>query len=123
MGHIVTPFRIEANLEKNTGGNQHEKTNNYEGCVEPRQYVGSPKKVLSQISRTILAILPVNEEPYGKIRIRWIKETDDAFNRLKKHLRTLPMLANPKANESLVMYLSTNWEAISVVLIAEQEKK
>nr|GEV72806.1 hypothetical protein [Tanacetum cinerariifolium] len=43
-----------------------------------------------------------------------------AFKQLKQHLSELPLLVAPKPKEELIVYLSTSYGAISVVLITER---
>ena len=59
----------------------------------------------------------------GKGNIIWTVEAEEALFNIKKHVHSLPSLASPKQGESLVMYLSTNQEVISTVLLAEREGK
>lgn len=55
--------------------------------------------------------------------IIWTKEAEQPFCKLKKYLRTLPKLASPRLDEPLVVYISTNKEAISTMLITKRDKK
>nr|GEY82771.1 reverse transcriptase domain-containing protein [Tanacetum cinerariifolium] len=52
---------------------------------------------------------------------RWTTEVEQAFQQLKQHLSTLPLLAAPKPQEELIMYLSATHGAISAVLMTERE--
>nr|GFB81163.1 reverse transcriptase domain-containing protein [Tanacetum cinerariifolium] len=51
---------------------------------------------------------------------RWTTEAEQAFQQLKQHLSALPLLAAPKPQEELIMYLSATHEAISAVLLTER---
>nr|GFC44949.1 reverse transcriptase domain-containing protein [Tanacetum cinerariifolium] len=51
---------------------------------------------------------------------RWTTEAEQAFQQLKKHLSALPMLAAPRPQEELIMYLSATHGAISAVLLTER---
>ena len=53
----------------------------------------------------------------------WTVEAEEALLNLKKHVHSLPYLASPEQGEPLVMYISTNQEVISTVLLAEREGK
>nr|GEW49643.1 reverse transcriptase domain-containing protein [Tanacetum cinerariifolium] len=51
---------------------------------------------------------------------RWTKKAEQAFQQLKQHLSALPLLAAPKPQEELIMYLSATHGAISAVLMTER---
>nr|GEX43656.1 reverse transcriptase domain-containing protein [Tanacetum cinerariifolium] len=51
---------------------------------------------------------------------RWTTEAEQAFQQLKQHLSAVPLLAAPKPQEELIMYLSATHGAISVVLMTER---
>nr|GFB28135.1 reverse transcriptase domain-containing protein [Tanacetum cinerariifolium] len=55
-----------------------------------------------------------------KSDFRWTTEAEQAFQQLKKHMSALPMLAAPKPQEELIMYLSATHGAISAVLLTER---
>ena len=50
----------------------------------------------------------------------WTKEAEQAFQELKQHLTSLPVLVAPEPGETLFLYLAASAEAVSVVLIAER---
>ena len=54
----------------------------------------------------------------GKGRIAWTIEAEEALLNLKKHVHSLPSLTSPISGEPLIIYLYTNKEAISAVLLA-----
>nr|GFA33808.1 reverse transcriptase domain-containing protein [Tanacetum cinerariifolium] len=55
-----------------------------------------------------------------KSDFRWTTEAEQAFQQLKQHLSALPLLAAPKPQEDLIMYLSATHGAISAVLLTER---
>nr|GEW35432.1 reverse transcriptase domain-containing protein [Tanacetum cinerariifolium] len=55
-----------------------------------------------------------------KSDFRWTTEAEQAFQQLKQHLSALPLLAAPKPQEELIMYLSATYGAISAVLLTER---
>nr|GEV33300.1 reverse transcriptase domain-containing protein [Tanacetum cinerariifolium] len=65
----------------------------------------NPKKMLIRVSRR---------------SIPGTTEAEQAFQQLKQHLSALPLLAAPKRQEELIMYLSATHGAISAVLMTEQ---
>ncbi|XP_074352598.1 uncharacterized protein LOC141691736 [Apium graveolens] len=52
---------------------------------------------------------------------KWTEECEEAFQNIKKHLRSPPMLSNPKAGETLILYLAVSDFAISAVLVREED--
>ncbi|GJT90902.1 reverse transcriptase domain-containing protein, partial [Tanacetum coccineum] len=55
-----------------------------------------------------------------KSDFHWTPKAEQAFKQLKQHLSELPLLVTPKPNEELIMYLSTSYGAINVVLMTER---
>nr|XP_017245025.1 PREDICTED: uncharacterized protein LOC108216700 [Daucus carota subsp. sativus] len=51
---------------------------------------------------------------------RWTAECEAAFQSLKNHLATPPMLAKPLKGETLILYLAVSDYAISAVLVREE---
>ncbi|GJT78209.1 reverse transcriptase domain-containing protein [Tanacetum coccineum] len=58
----------------------------------------------------------------GKM-VQWMKEADEAFQRMKECLESLPTMVIPKKGETLTMYLATLEEIVSAILMAERGKK
>nr|GEZ61065.1 reverse transcriptase domain-containing protein [Tanacetum cinerariifolium] len=55
-----------------------------------------------------------------KSDFRWTTEAEQAFQQLKQHLSDLPLLAAPKPQEELIMYLSATHGDISAVLMTKR---
>nr|GFB15543.1 reverse transcriptase domain-containing protein [Tanacetum cinerariifolium] len=55
-----------------------------------------------------------------KSDFRWTTEAEQAFQQLKQYLSALPLLAAPKPQEELIMYLFATHGAISAVLLTER---
>nr|GEZ62103.1 reverse transcriptase domain-containing protein [Tanacetum cinerariifolium] len=55
-----------------------------------------------------------------KSDFHWTAEAEQAFQQLKQHLSNLHLLAAPKPQEELIMYLSATHGAISAVLMTER---
>src|SRR3954467_10942010 len=50
----------------------------------------------------------------------WDNEADEALESLKKQLTQAPILAAPKPKEPMLLYISSNNRAISVVVVVER---
>ena len=53
----------------------------------------------------------------------WTEEAEQAFQELKQHLTSLPVLVAPEPGEPLFLYLAASAEAVSMVLVAERTEK
>ena len=52
----------------------------------------------------------------------WMEEYQKAFDDLKQYLGSPPLLTKPNINDELSMYLVTTPEAISSILVQEENK-
>jgi hypothetical protein len=50
----------------------------------------------------------------------WTEEAERAFQELKQHLVSLPILVAPEPGEPLYLYIAAAFEAVSMVLVAER---
>jgi hypothetical protein len=50
----------------------------------------------------------------------WTEEAEQAFQELKQHLTSLPILVAPELGEPLYLYIAVAAEAIRMVLVAER---
>jgi ribonuclease HI len=50
----------------------------------------------------------------------WTEEAEQAFQELKQHLMSLPILVAPEPGESLYLYIAAAAEAVSMVLVVER---
>ena len=50
----------------------------------------------------------------------WTEEAEQAFQELKQHLTSLPVLVAPEPGETLFLYLAASAEAVSMVQVAER---
>jgi hypothetical protein len=50
----------------------------------------------------------------------WTEEAEQAFQQLKQHLVSLPILVAPEPGEPLYLYIAAAVEAVSMVLVVER---
>jgi hypothetical protein len=50
----------------------------------------------------------------------WTEEAEQAFQEMKRHLTSLPILVAPEPGEPLYLYIAAAVEAVSMVLVAER---
>ena len=53
----------------------------------------------------------------------WTEEAEQAFQELKQHLTSLPVLVAPEPGETLFLYLVVSAKAVSMVLVAERTEQ
>ncbi|XP_022851791.1 uncharacterized protein LOC111373492 [Olea europaea var. sylvestris] len=53
-------------------------------------------------------------------KFQWISKCEEAFQGLKKHLGEVPLLSKPQLREPLLLYLVVSNEAISAVIVKEE---
>lgn len=59
----------------------------------------------------------------GRKKFEWMEECEATFQAIKVHLSQPSILENPKADKSLILYLTTTEHAISLVLVREERKQ
>ena len=117
LGFIVNARGIEANPDK------------IKALIE----MPSPKKHkdvqsltgrMAALSRFILKstdkCVPFFNLLRGNKKFEWTEECEVAFQAIKKHMTTPPILSKPEDGESLILYLATTEHAISSVLVREE---
>nr|GFC82385.1 reverse transcriptase domain-containing protein [Tanacetum cinerariifolium] len=79
--------------------------------------LASLNRFLSKSAEKSLPLFQTLKKCIKKSDFRWTTEAEQAFQQLKQHLSALPLLAAPKPQEELIMYLSATHGAISAVLL------
>jgi len=72
------------------------------------------------ISRLAEKALPIFKLLRGFDPFTWTEEAEQAFQELKQHLTSLPILVTPEPGEMLFLYLAASAEAVSMVLVVER---
>ena len=75
-------------------------------CSYYRQYI----KNFAMIAR------PLHKASETKSSFTWTKETQEAFESLKKHLSSAPSLAFPDSKEPFILYTDARFTALGAVL-------
>ncbi|XP_022880710.1 uncharacterized protein LOC111397978 [Olea europaea var. sylvestris] len=55
-------------------------------------------------------------------KFQWTDECEKVLQALKKHLGEVPLLSKPKPQESLLLYLAVSDEAVSAVIVREEDE-
>jgi hypothetical protein len=65
--------------------------------------------------------LPFFKVLRGSGSFEWGSEQQEAFDALKDHIQKLPMLASPRPDQPLILYISATHTTISGALVQERE--
>jgi hypothetical protein len=117
LGFLVSYQRIEANLEK---------IRRIEAMRPPargkdvQKLTGSLATLRRFISRLAERALPFFKLLWKSGPFSWTEEAEQAFQELKQHLVSLPVLVAPEPEEPLYLYIAAAAEAVSMVLVVER---
>jgi hypothetical protein len=114
LGFLVSHRDIEANLEKIKA---IEEMRPPARIKDVQKLVGSLAALSRFISRLAERALPFFKMLRKSGPFSWTKEVERAFQELKQHLVSLPILVAP---EPLYLYIAAASEAVSMVLVAER---
>ena len=94
------------------------------GCIKDVQkHTGSLTTLSRFISRLAERALPFFKLLRRSDPFSWTEEAEQAFQELKRHLTSLPVLVAPEPGEMLFLYLAASAEAVSMVLVAERTEQ
>jgi ribonuclease HI len=117
LGFLVSHRGIEANLEKIKAIEAMRPPT----CIKDVQKLTGSLTTLSRfISRLAERALPFFRLLRKSGPFSWTKEVDRAFQELKQHLVSLPILVALEPGEWLYLYIAATSEAVSMVLVAER---
>src|SRR6185437_15721615 len=85
-----------------------------------QKLTGSLAALSRFISRLAERALPFFKLLRRSSPFTWTEEAEQAFQELKQHLTSLPVLVAPELGETLFLYLAASAKAVSMVLVAER---
>jgi hypothetical protein len=85
-----------------------------------RKLTGSLAALSRFISRLAERALPFFRQLCKSGPFPWTEEAERAFQELKQHLVSLPILVAPEPGEPLYLYIAAALEAVSMVLVIER---
>ncbi|GKV48039.1 hypothetical protein SLEP1_g54877 [Rubroshorea leprosula] len=119
LGYVVSKKGIEVNPDKVQAVQQ----------MEPPKIVKDVQRLTSRIvalhrfiARSAERCLPFFKALRQPKNFQWTDECQQAFDELKQYLASAPLLSKPAEGESLCMYLGVTEEAVSSVLLREENK-
>jgi hypothetical protein len=117
LGFLVLYRGIEANLEKIKA---IEAMRPLAHIKDVQKLTGSLTALSRFISRLAERALPFFKLLRKSSPFSWIEEAEQAFQELKQHLVSLPILVAPEPGELLYLYIAAAAEAVSMVLVVER---
>nr|GFC44483.1 reverse transcriptase domain-containing protein [Tanacetum cinerariifolium] len=120
LGYVITPEGIKPCPDKTTAVLQLLSPQTIKEVQSLNGKLASLNRFLSKSAEKSLPLFQTLKKCIKKSDFRWTTEAEQAFQQLKQHLSALPLLAAPKPQEELIMYLSATHGAISAVLLIER---
>jgi hypothetical protein len=117
LGFLVSHRGIEANLEKIK---VIEAMRPPTRIKDVQKLTGSLAALSRFISRLVERALPFFKLLRKSDPFSWTEEAEQAFQELKQHLVSLPILVAPEPGEPLYLYITAAAEAVSMVLVVER---
>jgi hypothetical protein len=117
LGFLVSYRGIEANPEKIKA---IEAMRPSVHIKDIQKLAGSLAALSRFISRLAERTLPLFKLLWKSGPFSWTEEVEQAFQELKQHLGSLPILVAPEPGEPLYLYIAAAAEAVSMVLVVER---
>jgi hypothetical protein len=117
LGFLVSHRGIEANPKKIKA---IEAMRPPARIKDVQKLMGSLAALSSFISRLAERALPFFKLLRKSGPFSWTEEAEQAFQELKQHLVSLPLLVAPEPGEPLYLYIAAVAEAVSMVLVVER---
>jgi hypothetical protein len=96
-------------------------------AIRPPAHIKDVQKLTGSLATLSCFILRLAERvlPFFKLLWKsepfsWNEEAEQAFQELKQHLVSLPILVAPEPGEPLYLYIAAAAEAVSTVLVVER---
>jgi hypothetical protein len=116
-GFLVSHQGIEANPEKIKA---IEAVSPPARIKDVQKLTGTLAALSRFISRLAERVLPIFKLLRNSGPFSWTEEVEQAFQELKQHLVSLPILVSPEPGEPLYLYIAVAAEAVSMVLVVER---
>jgi hypothetical protein len=117
LGFLVSYRGIEANPEKIKAIKAMRPPTRVK---DVQKLTGSLAALSRFISRLAERALPFFKLLQKAGPFSWTKEAEQAFQELKQHLVSLPILVGPEPEELLYLYIAAAAEAVSMLLVVER---
>jgi hypothetical protein len=117
LGFLVSYRDIEAKLEKIRATEAMRPPARVKDVQKLTRSLAALNRFISRLAERVLPFFKLlrKSEPFS-----WTKEAKQAFQELKQHLVSLPILVAPKPEEPLYLYIVAATEAMSMVLVVKR---
>ncbi|GKV36104.1 hypothetical protein SLEP1_g44272 [Rubroshorea leprosula] len=119
LGYVVSKKGIEVNPEKVEAIQQMEQPRTIKDVQRLTGRVAALHRFIARSAERCLPFFKALREPKN---FQWTDMCQRAFYELKQYLALAPLLSKPVEGESLYLYLGVTTEAISSVLLREENK-
>ncbi|GKV50362.1 hypothetical protein SLEP1_g57069 [Rubroshorea leprosula] len=119
LGYVVSKKGIEVNPEKVEAVQQMEPPRTVKDMQRLTGRVAALHRFIARSAERCLSFFKALREPKN---FQWTDMCQRAFDELKRYLASAPLLSKPVEGESLYLYLGVTAEAISSVLLREENK-
>ncbi|GLT99508.1 hypothetical protein SLE2022_169450 [Rubroshorea leprosula] len=119
LGYVVSKKGIEVNPEKVEAVQQMEPPRTVKDVQRLTGRVAALHRFVARSTERCLPFFKALREPKN---FQWTNECQQAFDELKRYLASAPLLSKPVEGECLYLYLGVTGEAVSSVLLREENK-
>ncbi|GLU23140.1 hypothetical protein SLE2022_391670 [Rubroshorea leprosula] len=119
LGYVVSKKGIEVNPDKVQAVQQMESPKTVKDVQRLTGRIAALHRFIARSAERCLPFFKALREPKN---FQWTDECQQAFDELKQYLASAPLLSKPAEGESLCMYLGVTEEAVSSVLLREENK-
>lgn len=123
LGHLITKQGIKANPSKVKAITDLQAPKTLKDVQSLNGKLASLSRFLSKGVDWPLPFFKTLKGCMGKKIFQWSIEAEAAFQKLKEFMEIIPTLTAPIKGKVLYMYIVASFESISVLLLAEREKK
>ncbi|GKV50663.1 hypothetical protein SLEP1_g57362 [Rubroshorea leprosula] len=119
LGYVVSKKGIEINPEKVQAVQQMEPPKTIKDVQHLTGRVAALHRFIARLAERCLTFFKALQEPKN---FQWTDECQQAFDELKQYLASAPLLSKLVDGECLYLYLGVTEEAVSSVLLREENK-
>nr|GEV31442.1 hypothetical protein [Tanacetum cinerariifolium] len=110
LGYLITKHGIKANPSKHKAVTDLDQPRTLKDIQSLNEKLAALIRSLSKGAKRPLAFFKVLKGCKDKKSIKWTTETDNALEKIKKLVQTLPTLTAPRVGETLTMHLAASKE-------------
>ncbi|GKV48231.1 hypothetical protein SLEP1_g55056 [Rubroshorea leprosula] len=119
LRYVVSKKGIEVNLKKVQAVQQMEPPKTVKDVQRLTGCVAALHRFIARLAERCLSFFKALREPKN---FQWTDECQQAFDELKQYLASAPLLSKLVEGETLYLYLGVTEEAVSSVLLREENK-